>query len=291
MTILYMLSNNQFYLLIGVMIIIIVYNYRHNREGYDGKISKSTDTECGNICTKTIGCAGFGFDTETNTCYISKWPVYGQPPFASLYSGDYTTKQRTCTKREPIKVPDNITPRVLFNNSIYTCGNDQQDTLKQTQYINNSKIEKPIETIDTSKYSTTISDNTTAFIDSKYELQTMTFPSSKIDIDRNNDIKPYALTEYHTFKRDQDNEYIGQYMYPYKCVQNVKLDKCLRDCSEKSDCKGVEFITSRDNHHNICCPKREIYNVVSRDEKHRDGAYYMKTNDSKFDMNNIYIKL
>ena len=71
-------------------------NLINKTEKYDGRISVSNYYDCGDICSKTIGCAGFAYN-DNNKCYISKTPI-NPLPLPALYSNEYKTTNTYCNK-------------------------------------------------------------------------------------------------------------------------------------------------------------------------------------------------
>ena len=77
-------------LLIIIIILVIIYIIYHNlssitlssNEQFDEKVTDATYTNCGQICTKLVGCAGFVVNPNTNTCYLSKTPILGRPEYS-----------------------------------------------------------------------------------------------------------------------------------------------------------------------------------------------------------------
>jgi hypothetical protein len=111
--------------------------------------------------------------------------------------------------------------------------------------------------------------------------------SGPIDLNRNlhlitNPTKSNSII----IMRQYDDEFMGQYQFHHKCSTNISKDKCLKQCSESSDCVGTEWNpvlfkkVGKPNlyeiEENVCCPKKKINKVVTRRKDLRKGNFYLK---------------
>ena len=94
----------------------------NNIENYDVKILQTTRKQCGQGCTKLIGCYAYGYDEPSNNCYLSKSYILGQP-LDSVYQEEYNESNFRCNKIKPIQnMGDAHVPEVLKMNAFYNCG-------------------------------------------------------------------------------------------------------------------------------------------------------------------------
>src|SRR5690606_1729115 len=72
------------------------------------------------------------------------------------------------------------------------------------------------------------------------------------------------------FQQTKD-EYLGEYLYPHKCVDKISEEDCINICARNDNCVGVEwnpyyFRTAGSDtyqiYKNLCCPKRKITDVI-----------------------------
>ena len=104
-------------------------------EGYDGKISNITLTQCGTECTISENCHGFGYKPVISTCYLSKRPILGEP-VESPYQSEYSKLDRRCNKINPIDDVDYINDLTLTQNSVYVCSDGSNNENTEFQYAN-----------------------------------------------------------------------------------------------------------------------------------------------------------
>lgn len=258
----------------------------YSTEHYDARISNMTIEKCGSICTKTIGCAGFSFDTKKNKCYLSKIPILGQPG-ESIYKDEYKSDHYRCNKLYVIKNTDDVNSNTLVKNAIYSCA-DHERGLYDLEMIKDDKIIKPI---DKDKI-----DNLTV---EKYSLVGIDWAKEKIDIDINK--SETKLNNKSNFFAKREDEYLGQYTQPHMCVANIPELECLKQCSNDQNCVGVEWnpllmkkvAGSRDKYKiykNVCCPKAIIKEIIPRRDAFSDGRFYEKLEpNDNLDRSKIYV--
>lgn len=241
-------------------------------EGYNGRISKITKEKCGSLCTRTIGCAGFGYDEKTERCYLSQKPIDTRP-VAVLYADEYLPHHDICNKKYVIDSDKNIHDDNMKYNAIYTCTDDEKGAV-DTLMIKDDNI-TPI--FDDNKLKELKVDT--------YALKTINWPSSRIDIEFERPNRDDAQFSKIFVKRE--NEYLGQYMYPHMCVANIPELECIKHCAKNQECSGVEWNPfmmdpSGENQNrykiykNICCPKSTIDKIIPRRELHMNGSFYEK---------------
>jgi PAN domain len=104
-------------------------------EGYDGKISNITLTQCGTECTISENCNAFAYKPVISTCYLSKRAILGEP-VESPYHSDYSKLDRRCNKINPINDIDFINDLTLTQNSVYVCSDGNNNENTEFQYAN-----------------------------------------------------------------------------------------------------------------------------------------------------------
>lgn len=280
---------NQFLFIISVITALLIYMcYRtNNTDTFDGRLSGIAFETCGTMCTQVFGCNGFAYDDKTQKCYLSKYPIIQRPVYG-LYIDEYESGQQRCNKIYPIKEEDVNISKITTNqkrlNMLYSCAKDEKNK------YNLKKIKD------------TISDFTIKGIDDipyeDYELDYLTWPVNKKDLYAediiNNNIE--AMKKVYVFDKD-NNEHLGQYLFSYKCVDNISEKECLDTCIKNTDCNGVEWnpvqLTKNKNNTydvrtNVCCPKKQIKEVITRRDEFKNGNYYEKKLINKLDKNQEY---
>jgi hypothetical protein len=261
-----------------VIIIIIIYFYKKdNIEGYDAKVPNITEARCGDICTQGIGCFGFGYNPQKNTCYLSKQVILGQPTSSSLYADEYQPEYAKCGKIDPIRsTEDKITDNDKRKNTIYSCQNSYRD-LYQIYFIENN-IMKKLKNDEIKQLYKDI-----PFED--YPIRAMDWPTVKKDSDPN---KLYIVPEKHEFTvyEKDPREYLGTYLFPYECVENVSEKDCMQECTDNKDCEGFEWNPSYLKkiegtndykiYKDVCCPKQKTTGIISRRKQYENGNYFIK---------------
>jgi PAN domain len=104
-------------------------------EGYDGKISNITLTQCGTECTISENCRAFAYKPVISTCYLSKRAILGEP-VESPYHSEYSKLDRRCNKINPIDDIDYINDVTLTQNSVYVCSDGNNNENTEFQYAN-----------------------------------------------------------------------------------------------------------------------------------------------------------
>jgi PAN domain len=273
--------------LIIILIIIIVFfvcTQRSNSESFDARIAGATKTQCGTACTKVLGCAGFAYDDANKYCYLSKDAIYFSPAktakadetkvFAQFYDRDMPR----CNKLYMIDDPLYNSRNNLLRNFAYICKEKESDMESQKTYKIYNKKEIPIK--DVTKINHLKMDpytfeeiewNKSTNLDKNLQLITNPTPSNSFNI-----------------MREYNNEYLGQYLYPHKCVSNITKKDCLKQCLNDKECVGTEWNpilmkkVGKPNKYimeeNICCPKRIIKATRPRIPEHEHGHFYLKEN-------------
>jgi hypothetical protein len=259
-----------------------------SQESFDARISNYTDEECGRMCTKVYGCKGYAFDKNTNKCYLSKDFILGQPSFNTLYSDEYLTSQLRCNKKKPIDVDLEVIREadeyIKKDNTVYLCSDNERDVYTYYKIVNGTKIAITPDQVRTIPYE-------------PYVIGTIDWPKKKKDIDPN--IPSVAkeqenLSDYNIFQKD-NREYLGQYLFPYQCVNNISENECLDTCDKNSDCEGVEYNPEyiKDNklYRNVCCPKRILSEIITRRPEFEHGSFYVKKKIQDLDKKKYYIDI
>lgn len=289
----------QLLLYLSIIIIIIYCVTKHKVEMYDGRISGITKELCGKICTETFGCIGFAYDGTNSKCYISKRPILYQPG-NSLYSDEYNYGHYRCNKIDPLRDDidniDTITQDRLRRNMIYSCANEERDMFEIYKIVNN-KIEK----IPKTNISQDTRPNSFLTVEyEKYPLNEIIWPTQRKDLQPQDLVSKdeEKIKNYILFEKD-DKEYLGQYLYPHRCVENVSEEECLETCRKNIDCVGTEFNPvyiknekgSNVIYKNVCCPKRKIRDVITRRKEFENGHFYLKKEPVELDKRNVYTKI
>lgn len=275
---------NQFFILsivlIFVLIIIYIY-YTNNYETFDARITGLTKTKCGHLCTSILGCHGFSY-SDDNKCYLSKMPILSKSPVA-LFTDEYKTENYRCNKLQPIQdETDLITPELLKRNSLYTCSKTEQGDYDLN--IISEKLDMPV-----SNFNEIDKIN----IPEYKIISNFKFPKNKQDSVLS-DI--YNTNEFKLYEKSK-NDYNGEYLFDHKCDYDINEQSCLKMCDIDNRCIGTEWnpyfmkatsYTDYEVYKNVCCPKKNITNIIPRRKEIENGAFYIKRNTDNLDKNIIY---
>lgn len=288
-----------FYLIIVLILIYLIDRYmtKDNSngsiiEGYDARMTGVTKEVCGRVCTKTFQCDGFAYheepkDMSQSHCYLSQTPIIGEPS-AGVYQDEYKPKKLRCNKLHSIKSNDTgaLTDADIVNNTIYLCSPDEFGPYLSYKIVNGVMEQVDRNSIDKIQ-------------PEDYQLEDIVWPKYKKDY-KPNLLPPEIETKKYTVFEQDKYEHLGQYLYPYKCVENVTQGECLRTCNENKDCVGVEWNPvylkkQKDGstiiHKEVCCPKREISQVINRRKEFENGRYYVKKKYLILEKDRNYITL
>ena len=97
-----------------------------------------------------------------------------------------------------------------------------------------------------------------------------------LDIKFDNDLNIMYDESKIIYEGDQDNEYDGEYLYPSNFKTDVKIDKCLKECTHNSKCVGVEYNPNLQNFKNVCCLKSTFGQKKKRRLDAESGIFYIK---------------
>lgn len=276
----------KFQLLILVLFVffIIVTTNNYNNEYFDARVSDIKIEQCGKICTDVYDCEGFGYDNTTSKCYISKTPIINLPAASSLYVDEYESKQYRCNKIKPIKLDQrNTDPTILRDNQLYMCADDDRGYYDLYKIVNNT-MEK-INRGDIDKV------NLEPYVMNEIEWPTKEF---KKDITPNLKTANQNRKIYTLFEKDK-REFLGQFLFPYKCVSNVSEDECINQCRRYDDCIGTEwnplYVNNNIINKNVCCPKKDITEIIDRRDLVENGNFYVKKSTNLLDPNDMYINI
>jgi len=268
------------YIIILTVLLLIKYVYdlnTQNTEFYDEKVLKTSRENCGILCTKTYECSAFASDD--NTCYLSKSNILGEPT-KSPFMKEYNKKYFTCNKLQ--KVTDSIVASDidLKKNATYVCIGGKNENNQNTQQL---KI-----------YDTKEKNLDNIFNLGKIKIDKYTFG----EIDWGGEVtlteKPVEKTidkNKITLFTEQDDEFLGQYMYPHRCISNISQKNCLRQCLQSKKCLGTEWNPSYYKkingkyklYNNICCPKIKLKQNIPRRDEFKFGHFYLKKEINKND--------
>lgn len=277
------------YVFIFIFIVIILLFVKYNKEHFDAKIEQVNEIECGTMCTKTVGCAGFAYNDKK--CWLGKQPILGRPEM-SLYNEDYNPKIRRCNKFYSISDIYISTTGDYQKNMSYGCKDSEIDkNLNIYTYLNN-KIKL---------------DNEKSIDDIKVRQYPMTQITWPKPFDK--DTIPNALISELTKEIPNENikimkeipDYIeGKDLYETGCVSNISRMDCLKACLDDDNCRGTEWnpnllkqLNNKDYeiYKNVCCPKGELTNTITRNDNNKEGKFYAKyvVNKNEIDKNKIII--
>ena len=262
-----------------ILVIIFINSKVKNTEKYDARISNvDSIAKCGNMCSSVYGCGGFAVNKGLEKCYLSKFPVTS-PPIPSLYSGEYKDDNIYCNKMFPINSDYSVNNDMYVDNKVYDCYTKKAEELG-TKYLDIGSNEK------------NISKNDVYSLKSKpYELQYLEWPDTRKDVSFDNDLNIMYDESKIIYEAEQDNEYNGEYLYPSKCKTDVKLDKCLKECTQNSKCIGIEYNPNFQNFKNVCCLKSTFGYKIKRRPDAESGMFYIKkiSNSNNPNKNNIIV--
>lgn len=288
-----MVLNISKYLFVSFFIFLLIFLFYitfHNLfENFDSKITNTTEDSlanakinCGIMCTKVMGCKGFMVGND-KTCYLSKSFILGTPT-NSVFKDDYNQQIERCNKYNTFNDTE-ITDFQKKQNATYICVPNQKDNI-QTYKIYDT-TEKQIYSLDDLPH---INVDPYTFVDIEWnkQLDLQDYPKLLSNPTKNQKIP--LLTEY-------TSEHLGDYLFPHKCVANITQYDCIRQCLNNSDCIGTEwnpaFIKKNSDqtfelHTGVCCPKKNITNVIARRNEYKHGSFYLK---ELVDLNDIPKKI
>ena len=263
-------------LLIGF---IVIFNQSNKlMEKFDEKIKNATKQNCGMICTKIMDCKGFM--VNNNVCYLSKTPILGNPT-ESKFSDEYDKMSERCNKYGVVTDMTTASDFDKKKNATYICTPNQIDNI-QSYYIYDSADvvdEKKISTLEDLKY-IEVNDYTFVDIDWTKSIDLKNYPM----LIKNDGVEEKNIIKVMT---QQNDEYLGQYMFERKCVANTSQSNCMKICLDNDDCEGVEWNPTYtpklesgvyELHKNVCCPKRQIIKQIPRRNEFSNGHFYLKEN-------------
>ena len=271
----------KYIIIFSLILIIIVINNKYglNTEKYDARVSNVNKiARCANMCSSVYGCGGFAHNKDNNKCYLSKYPITS-PPIPSLYSKDFSDGNIYCNKMFPINSDYSLNNDMYVDNKVYDCYTKNAEELGKKYYDMNGS-EKNIYMNDIYSLKS-----------DPYKLQNLRWPNQEKDISFDNDLNILYDESEIVYDGDQDNEYIGDYLYPSRCKTDIKLNKCLSDCKINPECVGVEYNPKFKDFKNVCCLKSTFKNKIKRRSIAENGIYYSKRlfEDNDLNKNNIIV--
>ena len=270
----------KYIIIFCLILLIIIFNKKvKHTENYDARVSDTDNlAKCGNMCSSVYGCGGFAHNKSLEKCYLSKFPITS-PPIPSLYSGEYKGENVYCNKMFPINSDYSINNDMYVDNKVYDCYTKNAEDLG-TKYLDFGSNEKNISKNDVYSLKS-----------DPYELQYLEWPDTRKDINFDKDLIIMYDESKIIYEGDQDNEYKGEYLYPSKCKTDIKLDKCLKDCTQTSKCVAVEYNPKFKEYKNVCCLKSTIGDKIKRRATAESGTMYIKkiSNFNDSNKNNIII--
>lgn len=285
------MENQILFMIMGVICLIIIVMLLQmnsiqneddtNNEHFDARIKGITKEKCGEVCTAILKCQGFAYSND-NACYLSKSPIL-EKPVLSVFSDDYSPTFYRCNKTQPIMdETDLITPDLLRRNSLYMCSDSEQGKYDINIISENLRQSigdfDEIDKIDVPKYKI---------------ITNFRWPTDK----RDSLLRDTTTGDNFKIFEKSNNEFLGQYLFPHKCVSNISEISCLKMCEVDDKCIGVEWNpfymktkpnNSFDLYKNVCCPKTEISDIIPRKE-FENGNFYSKKLVDELNKNLTYI--
>ena len=300
----------QAYLIIILIIIVVIFISINNKntESFDSMIEKQTLAQCAHKCKVTENCSGIAYNATDGTCYMSNKPLINISDLNSKYINEYTEDQLICNKHTPNDNKENsLSYGDLMYNSTYLCKTDLDkpseiyfskdnqfknvkdfDTLYKTQFVTPYQIRKY--DWEKEKYSDEM------YIDKEIFLRNLLVT----DYDHILDYKSKLINnskEYDDITNNINDEFveydkfnIGDYLYPYQCINDTNVKKCMMLCKENNDCVAFEHntelkrfnksVNEQDELTDLCCMKKNIGPFVNRDkeyDKYKNGKFYLKS--------------
>ena len=274
-------------IIITIIICIVIYIFcvgqNNNSEHFDNKINRLTDTQCGAACTLIDGCAGFAYDSNTNTCWISKTPILTRP-IDGVYMADYNNLYKRCNKSRLLDDIVTANQDDYNQNATYNCTTNNTDKSIQVYDTTfHTTVNKLSDVTDGVRNGTIkISEPIIQYFDWPFSI----VESAPLELE---DVKNFVnpTTKPIIVMRELNDEYLGQYMYQHRCVANINKKDCLKDCINNQSCVGTEWnpyyinTTSNKNndgtvYHNVCCPKIHITKTITRRPEFENGKFYSK---------------
>lgn len=271
---------------ITILILILIIIFVHvvisrylQPELFDSGVSSSSQTQCGTICSKTLGCAGFAYDIDNNICYLSKnkiddSPIKKEAPKSNqVFAQFYKNTMPRCNKLYVIDDSLYNSNNNLIRNITYTCKDSESGNEYNKIYNISEKKIDDITNLNKLKFDpyTFVEIDWNKMIDLNKNLHLVTNPTKSNST--------LVMKEY-------DDEYLGQYLYPHKCVSGIKQKDCLSQCLNNKECVGTDWnpmiLTQIGNENkytiekNVCCPKRIIKEKRKRTSKNESGHFYLK---------------
>jgi hypothetical protein len=272
----------MYFQILLIIIIILVLSNSNNIENYDAKIPNTNKKDCGIKCTNTFNCLGFAHKKD-GSCYLSHKSTILNKPIDSVYSDDYSVDDYRCNKLQPIYRPADITvPEIMKRNALYNCS--ENETGEYVLNLFSNQKSEPVYDFDDIEDMNVV----------PYELEYYNWPIVR---DHNLDKNNTKQTNYLVYQKS-DDEYLGDYLYPNRCVDNIPEKACLNICSNDPKCVGIEWNPyylrdSGDNtynvYENICCPRKTIETVIPRRNAFINGRFYLKSYLDDLNKNSTYI--
>lgn len=259
-------------LILLILLVICSTNSEHNFEHYDEKIIKTPPEKCGIICTKVLGCSGFASNKENNICYLSKNALLGRPQ-ESIFSPEYNKYGYRCNKIFSIEDPVIANSYDISKNATYKCQQGETGKSEIKIYDNQERNLNNLNEL----VNTTISPYTFEEVDWGREIS--------LDDHKYLSINPTPSNTVEIFEK-KDDDYLGTYLYPHKCVANIPEKQCLKACIDNPNCSGTEwnplYLENKGNQNyitypNVCCPKTNIFDITKRNDNNKYGKFYKKT--------------
>ena len=255
-------------IIISIFLYVWLSIFTNNKEHYDSKIINSNENECGIMCTKAYGCLAFSQDNK-NTCYLSKTRLLGSPT-TSVFKNDYDINFTKCNKVQQLDDPVSATPMDLKRNATYICNINNKDEIRI--YDNKKTVINKLDDL----YNIYLN---------KYEMGDIDWG---IELDKNKYPKLYtnssSIIPKINIMKEHDDEFMGQYLFPHRCVFNTSQKDCLNQCKNNEKCLGTEwnplFLKKKDGktdlYNGVCCPKIKINEIIERRPQHKYGKFYLK---------------
>lgn len=245
-------------IIVIILLLFIIFSNSHI-EPYDSLKNNYTISKCADTCKVTNNCKGFGYNKQTNNCFLSNIPLFDITNLQSKYSNKYNKNDTICNKITPVENIDNtLTQSLLMNNSAYNCINKKEASL----YLSKDDLFKKIKNLDNLYREEIVSPYEVKEYDWEKEayMNDLYYNKEKIfkgllSVDpikilkfknsvtkKEKDYKK-ILNEINDINKEYikyDNFNIGDYLHPYHCINDINLKSCMMKCKENERCIGFE---------------------------------------------------
>lgn len=308
------MNNLSIFIMIVYLVILIILCTYGTKEHYDATINNIGLDECSTVCKKSKNCKGFGYnkDCYLSKSIVSGKDItqlYSNKFDPSNIICNKTLNYDVDELDKSTRLPDEKTRKL---NSFYICSRTSNSPESLYYNVNNKlhKVVNPynIDNISDIDYYTV---NEIYWPKNRFEEvitnhnATETLKMYKIEnIEKNKQNEQKFIKEeskkninnlqtihnltnisnassHYNVYQINNNMIKDNNVYDYGCIHNIPLDDCINYCNNDTICKGVEhnpYFAKNNNeiYKNICCLKKDINNIVNRDDIYKYGKLYIK---------------